>query len=77
MFGLSVPEVLVLAMGLVLEWLAWRICSKAGLPGPLGLVALIPAGLVVLLFLLALVDWPALGTEATPGGKRIQGTVPC
>lgn len=37
----------------------WRICSRAGLPGPLSLVVLIPGlGLFVLLFLLAFLRWP-------------------
>ena len=61
MFGVGATELLILIMlaGL-LVWPCWRICTKAGLPGPLGLVSLIPAGLVVLLVVWAVVDWPAL-----------------
>jgi hypothetical protein len=61
MFGIGVTELLVLILlALLLVWPCWRICTKAGLPGPLGLVSLIPAGLVVLLVVWAVVDWPAL-----------------
>jgi hypothetical protein len=38
--------------------LSWRICTKAGFPGPLGLLALLPFGLVVLLCIWAFAEWP-------------------
>ena len=61
MFGIGVAEMFMLMMmAALLVWPCWRICVKAGLPGPLGLVSLIPVGLPVLLFVWALVDWPAL-----------------
>jgi hypothetical protein len=61
MFGLGFQELILLALiAVVWVWPCWRICSKAGLLGPLGLVSLIPGGLVVLLFVWALIDWPAL-----------------
>jgi hypothetical protein len=59
--GIGAAEMLILmALPALLVWPSWRICTKAGLPGALGLVSLIPAGLFVLLFVWALVDWPAL-----------------
>ena len=38
----------------------WRICEKAGFPGVLSLLMLVPLGNLVLPFYLAFVDWPAL-----------------
>ena len=59
--GIGAAEMLILmALPALLVWPCWRICMKAGLPGALGLVSLIPVGLFVLLFVWALVDWPAL-----------------
>jgi hypothetical protein len=61
MFGVGKAEMFILLMmALLLVWPCWRICVKAGLPGPLGLVSLIPFGLFVLLVVWAVVDWPAL-----------------
>jgi hypothetical protein len=61
MFGLGIPEIVMLVLiAVVLVWPCWRICTKAGLPGPLGLLSLLPAGLFILLFVWALVEWPAL-----------------
>ena len=69
MFGIGFQELIVLALLVLLTvvwvWPCWRICSKAGLPGPLGLVSLIPGGLLVLLFVWALIDWPALRRVST------------
>jgi hypothetical protein len=59
--GIGAAEMLILVLiGALPVWPCWRICTKAGLPGALGLVSLIPAGLLVLLFVCALADWPAL-----------------
>ena len=64
-FQLGFYEILLLAlMALLVAWPCWRVCVKAGLPGPLGLVALIPLGLLVLLYVWALVQWPALRATA-------------
>jgi hypothetical protein len=65
LFGLGPAEVLVLVVGLVLlVWPLWRVCSRAGFPGALALLALIPVGLIVLLFVLAFAEWPALRRTA-------------
>ncbi len=38
----------------------WRICTKAGFPGALSLLMLVPVANIVLPFYLAFADWPAL-----------------
>jgi len=38
----------------------WKICSKAGFPGPLALLMLVPLANVILPFYIAFADWPAL-----------------
>jgi len=52
-------------MGLVLGVLLtvlpfWKICTKAGFPGALSLLMLLPIANVILLFYLAFAEWPAL-----------------
>jgi hypothetical protein len=42
----------------------WRICSKAGFPGQLGLLMLVPLANIVLLLYLAWAEWPALDNQA-------------
>jgi hypothetical protein len=60
MFGsLGMPELLILiviAVGVV--WPASRICAKAGYSPWLGLVVLIPGANILLLWFLALAEWP-------------------
>ena len=61
MFVLSPMELLILLGGLVLIlWPLWRICSRAGFSGALALLVIIPFGVIVLLFVLAFAEWPAL-----------------
>jgi len=38
----------------------WKICTKAGFPGPLALLMLVPIASVILLFYIAFAEWPAL-----------------
>ncbi len=38
----------------------WKICSKAGFPGPLSLLMLVPIANIVLPFYVAFAQWPAL-----------------
>jgi len=38
----------------------WKICSKAGFPGVLGLLMFVPVANVVLPLYIAFVEWPAL-----------------
>jgi heme/copper-type cytochrome/quinol oxidase subunit 4 len=37
----------------------WMICTKAGFPGALSLLMLVPIANVVLLFYIAFAEWPA------------------
>ena len=41
----------------------WRICTKAGFPGPLSLLMLVPFANIILPFYIAFADWPALRQE--------------
>jgi hypothetical protein len=43
----------------------WKICSKAGFPGPLSLLMLIPIANIILLFYIAFAPWPALGRQGS------------
>jgi hypothetical protein len=59
MGGLSIWHwIIVLTFSVV--WLVplWRIVGKAGFPGPLSLLALVPLVNVVLLWVFAFVRWP-------------------
>jgi hypothetical protein len=38
----------------------WRICTKAGLAGPLALLALIPLGKLIVLYIVAFSDWKVI-----------------
>lgn len=54
-------EVLVLVvMVFVVVWPACRICDKAGFPGALGLLVIIPVLGIGLMLFLAFAEWPAL-----------------
>ena len=44
----------------------WLICKKAGLSPWLSLVMIIPFGALVLPFILAFLEWPALSGSRTP-----------
>lgn len=46
----------------------WKICTKAGFPGPLALLMLVPIANIILPFYIAFADWPALRqTRPTQG----------
>ena len=49
---------LILAIIVVLPF--WRIFKRAGYPGPIGLLAIIPFAGIVLLYVLAFAPWPNL-----------------
>ena len=38
----------------------WKICTKAGFPGPLSLLMIVPVANIILPFYIAFADWPAL-----------------
>ncbi len=50
LFGLLIVAIYIIPL--------WRICTKAGLAGPLSLIALIPVvGKIVTLYIIAFSDW--------------------
>ena len=51
---------LILIMSAVFLVAFWRIFSKAGFPGALSFLMLIPVVNVIMLFFLAFAEWPAL-----------------
>jgi len=42
----------------------WKICTKAGFPGPLSLLMLVPIANIVLPFYIAFAQWPVLRDKA-------------
>jgi hypothetical protein len=60
-FGFGLVEcLLLLIMSGVLVIPFWRIFAKAGYPGALALLMMIPLVNLVLLYFLAFADWPSL-----------------
>jgi hypothetical protein len=59
-FELLVICFVLVAIGIVPVLTFWMICTKAGFPGPLALLMLIPVGNIVLPLYIAFADWPAL-----------------
>lgn len=62
---------LMIMMGMIIGVLVtvipfWKICSKAGFPGALSLLMLVPVANIILPFYIAFADWPAL-RQARPG----------
>jgi hypothetical protein len=52
-------------------WPAWRICSKAGFPGALGLLIIVPLLNIGLLFFLAFAEWPSLRPQKAYGALEV------
>ncbi|MEN6428327.1 MAG: hypothetical protein ABFE13_23500 [Phycisphaerales bacterium] len=52
----------------------WKICTKAGFPGAMSLLMLVPIANIVLPFYIAFADWPAL--RQTQGGQGPMGQEP-
>jgi len=69
MADIGMPElIIVAAVCLSLFTVAWPtclICRRAGFSPWLGVVAIVPIANIVLLWFLALAEWPAAG----PGGE--------
>ena len=62
-------EIIVILLIALFAWVSasvltvlpfWKICSKAGFPGALSLLMLIPVANVILPFYIAFAKWPAL-----------------
>ncbi len=49
---------MMLLVGLLVILPTWRICSKAGYPGWLALLFLLPVANLILLYFLAFAEWP-------------------
>jgi len=45
-------------LGLLVLLPTWRLCTRAGLPPYLAFFALIPAGMLVVIWFLAFLPWP-------------------
>ena len=43
----------------------WKICTKAGLSGPLSLLAIIPFGILIVLYVVAFSQWKIAPTSDT------------
>jgi hypothetical protein len=63
MYGsLGLPEILVVVViAAAVIWPASRVCAKAGYSPWLGLAAFIPGANILLLWFLALAEWPGKG----------------
>ena len=48
----------MLVIGIVVVIPVWRICQRAGFPGWLGILILIPVANLFLLYFIAFADWP-------------------
>jgi hypothetical protein len=57
-YGIGPLGALIVAILLLLP--VWRICEKAGYPGIVALLVLIPGVNLVFLYWLAFSDWPSL-----------------
>ena len=56
--ALALVALLVYAVIIVLP--CWRIIARTGLPGVLGVLAIVPVANLIMLWVLAFIDWPAL-----------------
>ncbi len=64
-------EVLLLViMSLPIVWCFWRVFSKAGFPGELSLLMLVPFLNLFMLFFLAFARWPALPGATAERGRK-------
>jgi hypothetical protein len=67
MFGnVGMPELIavfaIVAMALVVVWPAARICRRLGYSRWLGIFAIVPLANLLLLWFVALAQWPSSGT---------------
>lgn len=52
--------ILIIVIGAVFVVPFWKIFSKAGFPGALSLLMLVPLVNLIMIFVLAFAEWPAL-----------------
>jgi len=57
MWGMGPVMMIVFAVVVLIP--VWRICARAGFPGWIGLLAVVPIVNILLLYFLAFAQWPA------------------
>jgi len=66
--AMSTILLIALAITILTVWLFWRVFSKAGFNGALGLLCLIPTfGFLICIIILAFSDWPNQRPNQMPG----------
>jgi hypothetical protein len=50
----------LIIVGLIIVLPFWKIFTKAGFPGPLAILVIIPFVNILMIFFLAFAEWPAL-----------------
>jgi hypothetical protein len=64
-FGWGLPELFVVAfVSVLIVWPAMRVCKKAGYSPLLGIAVIVPVANIILLWFLALADWPGRKPDA-------------
>lgn len=53
----------LIVAGLFFVFPLWKICGRAGFKPALSFIALVPGGILVLLWIIAFARWPALSEE--------------
>jgi len=56
----GLAEFVIIAAVVLCVWAYWRIFAKAGYPGAMGILMVIPLLNVIMLFFLAFREWPVL-----------------
>ena len=72
MFGLGIPEfIIMIIIGVVIVLPNWKIFSKAGFPGWLSFIMIIPIANILLEYYFAFSKWPVI-TELESLRKEIE-----
>ena len=61
----TLAVLVLLIYAVVILFPCWRIIARTGLRGALGILAIVPVANLVLIWVLAFVDWPALKKAGT------------
>jgi hypothetical protein len=56
----GLAEFVIIVLAVLWVWAYWRIFTKAGYPGAMGILMVIPLLNVIMLFFLAFSEWPVL-----------------
>lgn len=65
-YGFGVGPLGMLIIAALLVWPFWRICEKAGYPGLMALLVLIPVVNLIFLYWFAFSDWPNMKRQDRP-----------